>query len=186
MSKHEIIVLPYDKKIEVDESETLLEALRNNDLYVKSSCGGHASCSDCIVKIVNGEDSISTPSFEELSLLGNVFHITKERLSCQTKITGPITIDITSHDKAKDQKTLKSKNKQFLKTKVRKKDEVETILTERVAQKMEKDKAREDKKNSWEKHWEKGVDQASQKKLGGNKRPKAFKTDHLKDDDSES
>ena len=55
-------------------------------MYIKSSCGGVASCTDCRIKVIAGEDSLTTPPFEEVQLLGNVFHITKERLSCQAKI----------------------------------------------------------------------------------------------------
>ena len=48
--------------------------------------------------IVEGDDSVSEVSFEEKQLLGNVFHITKERLSCQTLIQGSLTVDISNHE----------------------------------------------------------------------------------------
>lgn len=98
-----------DEVFEVDENTSLLEAFRQKDLYIKSSCGGNGSCSDCIIKVLEGAENLNEPSFDEKQLLGNVFHITKERLSCQTKITGDITIDISAHSKDADEKKRKSK-----------------------------------------------------------------------------
>ena len=100
---------------EIDENTSLLEALRQKELYVKSSCGGNGSCSDCIVKIVEGADNLNDPSFAEKQLLGNVFHITKERLSCQTKITGDITIDLSQHSKGADESKRKTKTANMFK-----------------------------------------------------------------------
>ena len=107
--KHKVTLLPQEQVIEVSEDLSLLEALRNEGVYIKSSCGGVASCSDCMIKVCGGEDHINTPSFEELALLGNVFHITKERLSCQTRINGDVTIDISNHCKLSDQEKLRAK-----------------------------------------------------------------------------
>ena len=44
-----LIIKPSGTVIEVSEGQDLLSVLRENNLYVKSSCGGHATCSDCIV-----------------------------------------------------------------------------------------------------------------------------------------
>jgi 2Fe-2S ferredoxin len=92
--KHKVTLKPSCNVVEVEEAQNLLEALREQDIYIKSSCGGVASCSDCIIKIVSGEDHLTPPPFSELKLLGNVFHITKERLACQTCVTGDVTIDM--------------------------------------------------------------------------------------------
>ena len=121
--KHKVTLKPSGDIVEIEEGKNLLSALREQDIYVKSSCGGVASCSDCIVKIVSGEDHLTPPPFSELKLLGNVFHITKERLACQTCVTGDVTIDITKHNKASDEEKLRSKTTQFTKkipTKVKK------------------------------------------------------------------
>ena len=155
---------------EVDSDTDLLTILREKNLYIKSSCGGHASCSDCVMKVVSGEDNMNTPSFDEVKLLGNVFHITKERLACQVKLHGDVRIDLSMHDLSADQNRIVQKtSKQKGTFKVRKSNEVEKIMTERkerVQQKREKSK-------SWERHWEKDDDKDRRsRKLGGNKRPK--------------
>lgn len=94
---------PQGITLDAPRDKDLLTIMREAGVYVKSSCGGHATCSDCIIKIVSGEDNLTPPPFGEIQLLGNVFHITKERLSCQTYLTGDATIDISGHDKARDE-----------------------------------------------------------------------------------
>ncbi len=174
--------MPSGASLAIDENESLLTALKEAGYYVKSSCGGHASCTDCIVKILTGEDNVNAPGFDELQLIGNVFHITKERLSCQTRLTGDVTIDISNHDLKKDQEKTKSKTASFSKSKsksknavkVRRKDEIEEIKKEREEQWSEKQL----KNDEWHKHWEK-TDDTKIKRLGGGKRPKEFRTDHI-------
>lgn len=140
---------------------TLLEVLKNNGHYIKSSCGGHASCSDCIVKIQSGEDQITEPTFEEINLLGNVFHITKERLSCQTKCFGDVTVDISMHNKMNDQEQLRQKTANV---------HAKTVLR-RTAQ--EKDQMiQERKEKSAERNAGKYDEQGNRLKDGGFNRPK--------------
>lgn len=177
---YKVTLEPSGKVIDVNENESLLAALREAGVYVKSSCGGHASCSDCIVKVLAGSDDVNPPEFDELQLIGNVFHITKERLACQTKLTGDITIDLSAHNKSDDQQKLKNKTASFVRSKNapvkrRTKNEVEEIRTEREEQYQEKQTT----DDSWHKHWEKDADGNPKKKLGGGKRPREFRTDHI-------
>ncbi|MCT4640875.1 MAG: (2Fe-2S)-binding protein [Bacteriovoracaceae bacterium] len=124
-------ILPIDKTIEVNEDTDLLTALKENDIAIKNSCGGCASCSHCVVVVKEGLDNINEISFEEKQVLGNVFHITSERLSCQTKITGDVTIDISSHgySQATKQTVLK-----------RTKEDVQKMREQRFADRKEKTK----------------------------------------------
>jgi len=104
-------VKPSDETYVIDEKKSILENLRDNGVYVKSSCGGHASCTDCIIKVLDGKESINGPTFDETKLLGNVFHITKERLACQCFVNGEATIDISAHDKRSDEDRQQAKNR---------------------------------------------------------------------------
>ncbi len=105
---HKLTLRHSGEIIELNEETSILQALRDQNIYIKSSCGANGSCSDCIVKVALGEDNVTEPTFDEMQLLGNVFHITKERLSCQTKITGDITIDLSLHSKDADEKKRKA------------------------------------------------------------------------------
>lgn len=178
MTTYTVTLQPSGEQVSIEEGKDLLTTLREAGKYVKSSCGGHASCSDCIVKIVHGADNLNTPTFEETKLIGNVFHITKERLSCQIQASGNFTVDISAHDKTVDANKLQekaNKNSPSQKGNVRRrsKEEVKAMYQERGEAKKEK----EERMNSWQNHWQKEDD--AKKSLGGGKRPKPFRTDHL-------
>jgi ferredoxin, 2Fe-2S len=148
-----LTILPNQEVIEVGGQESLLSLLKKNGYEMNSSCGGCASCGDCVIKIKEGENFLTEMTFEEKRLLGSVFHITKERLSCQTKLTGPVTIDLSAHPGKEIKKP---------KVEIRKKEEIAKVVEEK-------------KDPQWFKHWEKKDDEQAPKKLGGNKRPKPFK-----------
>ncbi len=179
---HKLTLRHSGEIIELNEETSILQALRDQNIYIKSSCGANGSCSDCIVKVALGEDNVTEPTFDEMQLLGNVFHITKERLACQTKLTGDVTIDISAHDKKADEKKLKQKTSSFKKskapseTRVRKKEEVDEMLKERIEASSAKRQAQNEE---WQKHWEKDKDEMKPKRLGGGKRPKLFRTDNI-------
>ena len=80
--KLEINISNNDDKV-VLENESLLDACRKKGINIRSSCGGHATCSDCVVIVKSGEKNMTDVNFSEKKLLGNVYYITKERLACQ-------------------------------------------------------------------------------------------------------
>lgn len=184
MSKrYKVTLKPSGDVILVEEGKNLLQALREQNIYIKSGCGGHAACTDCIIKIVSGEDYITPPPFSELKVLGNVFHITKERLACQTCLTGDVTIDISKHDQAADEAKSKNKASSFAKkkqaTKIRKEPDIKKIRTERADERAKEEVEHLAKAETWKKHWEKNQDSEAPKKLAGGKRPKFFDTDKV-------
>lgn len=152
-----LIIKPSGTVIEVSEGQDLLSVLRENNLYVKSSCGGHATCSDCIVKVTSGEANLVAPNFNELKLLGNVFHITKERLACQTTIVGDVSIDISAHDQSKDEARVKQKT---------------SMLQQKKMQKVKVKKSSDLANQPFEDLREEKKTPSSVKKLDGNRRPK--------------
>jgi ferredoxin len=170
---------PSGEVLDVNGEQSLFEQLTKAGKKIKSSCGGTGSCSDCVVIIKEGEEHMNPPGFEEIRLLGNVFHITKERLSCQVRVTGSVTIDISGHEK-------KSKSKSAPVPKspsviVRKKEE----LQETASKSQEKDS--EKKADAWYRHWEKPdvAEGTLPRKLGGGKRPRPFNTDNDPDEGKE-
>ncbi|MCF8058494.1 MAG: 2Fe-2S iron-sulfur cluster binding domain-containing protein [Bacteriovoracaceae bacterium] len=173
--KEHLVTFSNGQTLMVREDQNLLEACREAGIYIKSGCGGHASCSDCLIKITQGEDDLNSPSFEETQLIGNVFHITKERLSCQTKVLGPVSVDISAHDKSNDAEKLKTKKFNPPKGNVRKRTRDEVIAIKKERQDLGKEK--EEKRNSWQKHWEREKDPSKAGGSGGNRRPKTFRTD---------
>tara|TARA_Y100001954_G_C15827547_1_gene613059 strand:- start:7651 stop:8391 length:741 start_codon:yes stop_codon:yes gene_type:complete len=188
-----VMLKPSGQEFEIDEDKSILEALKEKGVYIKSSCGGVASCTDCRVKVIAGEDALTTPPFEEVQLLGNVFHITKERLSCQTKICGDeiVILDLSEHDKKKDNEALRNKMKKggFKKpsTRVRKNTSIDETKEQRRTESAQK---RTENKKKWFRTWDENkevtedeVSLLSKVSSGGYRRPKGFKTDDLEGSD---
>jgi 2Fe-2S ferredoxin len=77
--------------------ESLFEIGRRSGVPISTSCNGKASCGLCRVVIVDGEEGLSPMGSLEKRHLGNVYFITKQRLSCQTRLTddaASVTIDV--------------------------------------------------------------------------------------------
>lgn len=179
MSDHKVTLWPSGETLEFNSEETLLAQLKKAGKKIKSSCGGCATCTDCMIVVKTGEMNLTPQTFEEVRLLGNVFHITKERLSCQTKITGEVTLDITAHDKTTT--SLQSSGPKSTTTKLKKREEVQKAVREN------EEKLEAKPSDTWYRHWEKeGTPDPSQpKKLGGNKRPKPFRYSETDDKDDD-
>ncbi|MBT3982831.1 MAG: (2Fe-2S)-binding protein [Bacteriovoracaceae bacterium] len=171
MDKYKVTLLPSQQTVYVSEGQPLLDVLKEAGVYIKSNCGGVASCSDCIVKICSGGESISPAEFDELKLLGNVYHITKERLSCQLKVHGDVTVDVSAHNQKRDESHTQKKSAKFKPSavKLKKKDIVQ-------AEQSEREQKRKEEAEEWKKPWEKEKNPLDPKsKKGGNKRPVQFK-----------
>jgi ferredoxin, 2Fe-2S len=79
--------------ITVADGSNLMRALQTNGVPVASSCDGDGVCTKCRIKIVDGKDNIS-PETEFEKDLRDIHDIPKdERISCQTFVNGPITVD---------------------------------------------------------------------------------------------
>lgn len=87
--------IPQNVEVDVDPSKTLLQLATSAGLKIKSICGGIASCSECRVKIVEGENSIPEPGRAEQSLIGSSYYLDGRRLSCQVRCFGSVTVDLT-------------------------------------------------------------------------------------------
>lgn len=75
----QVTFLPSKLSFEAPENMTIMEAIRAAGLKLDAPCGGNGTCKKCKVKITDG--------------MG-----TREVLACQTRITEPMTVDITRAD----------------------------------------------------------------------------------------
>ena len=87
--------LPQNKTIEVKPGQSVLHAAQDNGIYIKSVCGGRASCAECRVRVEEGMDNCLPPAAPELALIGSGYFIDRRRLSCQMKCVGDIVIDLS-------------------------------------------------------------------------------------------
>lgn len=177
MSDYKCTLWPSGEVLTLNSEETLLAQLKKAGKKMKSSCGGCATCTDCMIVVKSGETNLSPQTFEELRLLGNVFHITKERLSCQSKLLGDVTIDITAHDKSTSSAPVGPKSTTVVR---KKREEVAKAAREN------EEKSREKPPEDWYRHWENQDDDPSKpKRLGGGKKPRAFNYSETNESDKD-
>ena len=89
-----VTFLPDGSEVEVREGLSLFAAAIESDAEVESQCGGRGGCALCRVIIREGVENLSEMEWEEEAHLGNVFHVTHERLACQTRIAGDVVVEI--------------------------------------------------------------------------------------------
>src|SRR5687767_14369697 len=87
------------KVVEVPAGTTLFEAGAKLAAGIDTACVGKGTCGLCRVKIVAGAEHLNPFTDEERKHLGNVYHLTKVRLSCRTVLTGDVTIEVVRKKK---------------------------------------------------------------------------------------
>lgn len=88
--------------VSAQKGDLLTQVAHCHDIYIKQSCGNKANCGDCKVKISSDENSLSEMNIEEKQLLGNVYHITKERLACQARIISDCEVIVLAPQNTKE------------------------------------------------------------------------------------
>ena len=87
--------LPAGVRAECRDGESVFEVARRAGVAIPTACVGQASCGLCRVKIAAGEQHLSPFGGPERKHLGNVYFITKVRLSCQARVSGgDVTVEI--------------------------------------------------------------------------------------------
>jgi uncharacterized 2Fe-2S/4Fe-4S cluster protein (DUF4445 family) len=77
------------------DGESVFEVARRHGVPVATACVGKATCGLCRVKVLAGEAHLSAFNAAERKHLGNVYFITKERLSCQARVSGgDVTVSV--------------------------------------------------------------------------------------------
>ena len=87
--------------------ETLLEVAQRCKAPVHTLCNGIGACVQCKVRVEADEDKLSEPTALEKDRMGNIFHLTRERLACQTCVLGPITVSPLKPKLPKKRKNLR-------------------------------------------------------------------------------
>ena len=85
--------------VEAPERSTLFEAGAKVAAGIDTACVGKGTCGLCRVKILAGGENLNAFTDEERKHLGNVYHLTKVRLSCRTQISGDVSIEIVRKKK---------------------------------------------------------------------------------------
>src|SRR5262249_49285472 len=77
---------PFHVAFPCADGESVFEVARRNGVPIATACVGRATCGLCRITILAGEPHVSPFNAEERKHLGNVYFLTKERLSCQARI----------------------------------------------------------------------------------------------------
>jgi ferredoxin len=83
-----ITFLPAGVTAEYGEGESLFEAGKRAGVAIETACVGKGTCGLCRVRIMAGEEALNSYTDEELKHLGNVYYLTKVRLSCRVVPSG--------------------------------------------------------------------------------------------------
>jgi len=78
--------LPSDICVEARPGQTVFELGWKQETGIQSACVGKGTCGLCRVTVRAGEDQLSPYNDVEDKHLGNLYHLTKIRLSCQCVI----------------------------------------------------------------------------------------------------
>ena len=79
--------------VECAAGTTLFEAGARVAAGIDTACVGKGTCGLCRVRIRSGAEHLNAYTEEETKHLGNVYHLTKIRLSCRSRISGDVTIE---------------------------------------------------------------------------------------------
>jgi ferredoxin len=83
-----ITFLPAGVTAEHNQGESIFEAGNRAGVAIETACVGKGNCGLCRVRIVAGEEALNPYTDEELKHLGNVYYLTKVRLSCRVVPSG--------------------------------------------------------------------------------------------------
>ena len=79
---------PGGLRVECADGDSVFEVGRRAGVEISTACVGKATCGLCRIKILDGEAHVTPLNAAEKRHLGNVYFLTKVRLSCQTRVVG--------------------------------------------------------------------------------------------------
>ena len=89
-----ITYLPLGLRVPCEDGESVFTVGRRAGVEISTACVGKATCGLCRVKIIEGEANVTPLNAAEKKHLGNVYFLTKVRLSCQTRVLGDVVVEV--------------------------------------------------------------------------------------------
>ena len=88
-----------------EDGERLFDIGRRAGVEIETACVGKGTCGLCRVRVVAGEEFLNPYTEAEQKHLGNVYFLTKIRLSCRTVVAGgDVTIELPRPRKRKQKR----------------------------------------------------------------------------------
>ncbi len=96
-------IIELDREIEILPGQTILQGAMANGITFGFVCGGNAACGTCLVKIVEGLDSLGARNPKEDFLAKAMMLEPEYRLGCQTEVSeAPLVCSILSLSRARE------------------------------------------------------------------------------------
>jgi|GEM_PF-293633 len=89
-----------DRECSAQVGDRLLDSARANHSHIGYFCGGNAICQTCYVRVLEGQELLSTMSEAEKAMLSDTLIKEGTRMACQTIIEKPGTIRIVTEVEA--------------------------------------------------------------------------------------
>ncbi len=117
-----VTFVPGNASFTVDTGTTLIDAARDNEVYINARCGGNGVCGSCKVKVKEGSvDSQPTTLFtKEENEKGFV-------LACTSRLTGDVTVEVPDENRARALKIVE--NASHIKEKLLNQREISPLAT---------------------------------------------------------
>ena len=90
----EMTFLPAKKTVPFTGHQSVLELAMANDIPLNHSCGGMASCTTCLIKVVKGLDKVPPRNELEQEHADLRNFSNDERLACQTPALPGLVVEV--------------------------------------------------------------------------------------------
>ncbi|MEM2905861.1 MAG: ASKHA domain-containing protein [Candidatus Bathyarchaeia archaeon] len=88
----ELVVQPIGLRGDVPKGSTVLGSLRKLGVPLAAPCGGRGTCGKCLVKVLDGEENLTTRTSAERALISGDMPNSGYRLACLARLLGPVTV----------------------------------------------------------------------------------------------
>jgi uncharacterized 2Fe-2S/4Fe-4S cluster protein (DUF4445 family) len=83
-----VTFMPSGVRAEAADGESVFAIGKRAGVEIETACVGQASCGLCRIKVLEGESFLSDLTDADEKHLGNVYFLTRVRLSCQAFVNG--------------------------------------------------------------------------------------------------
>ncbi len=90
-------IIELDREIDIPAGDTILQGAMGHGITFGFVCGGNAACGTCLVKVLEGLESLRERNSKEDFLAKAMMLDPEYRLGCQTEVSGAhLVISIVS------------------------------------------------------------------------------------------
>ncbi len=94
-SKHKLFLTSEKREFQVESGQTVLEALIDAGVFLRTDCGGKGGCGKCRVKVLGAPaEAAAAPDESEIKILGQKHFSAGYRLACRMSVSGDIALEI--------------------------------------------------------------------------------------------